>query len=146
MALVVSPISLANDIIKIDRRNALERTTKLEVTPQGIVIDFGSPVSSVIISHRSKVVFTGVDGALCLSKASCSQENPPTMLFVRKIPKIEFKDEEAMANGTSLLYVDTASGMYRFEFKPVSKNPTYTKVEINQQEIRPLISADEAYK
>ncbi len=135
----VSPLAVAGDIIKIDRSLAKEKTIQLEVTPMGLAIDLGSPISAVNISHKSQIVFSGLDGVLCLSKANCGEQNPPTILFVRKIPKIDFKDEEAMANGTSLLFVDTESGMYRFEFKPVNKEPQYTKVEI-QEAVTPLLS------
>ena len=144
IALTFSPVCFtslaeASDIIKLDRHNALERTTQLDVTPIGLVIDFGTPISSTIISHKSNIVFSGVDGVLCIAKANCADENPPTILFVRKTPRIDFKDEEAMPNGTSLLYVDTESGMYRFELKPVSKTPQYTKVEIEQEPLTPLL-------
>ncbi len=135
----VSPLAVAGDIIKIDRSLAKEKTIQLEVTPMGLAIDLGSPISAVNISHKSQIVFSGLDGVLCLSKANCGEQNPPTILFVRKIPKIDFKDEEAMANGTSMLFVDTESGMYRFEFKPVNKEPQYTKVEI-QEAVTPLLS------
>ena len=138
LSLCVSPIAKAGDIIRLDRSSALESATKLEVTPQGLVIDFGVLIGSTIISHKSNIVYSGVDGVLCTSKANCEDENPPTILFVRKIPQVDFKDEEAMPNGTSMLYVDTEVGMYRFEFNPSSSIPKYTKVEI-QEEI-PLLS------
>ena len=139
ISLCISPLAVAGDIIKIDRSLAQSKTIQLEVTPMGLAIDLGSPISAVNISHKSQIVFSGMDGVLCLSKANCGEQNPPTILFVRKIPKIDFKDEEAMANGTSLLFVDTESGMYRFEFKPVNKTPQYTKVEI-QEAVTPLLS------
>ena len=139
ISLCVSPLAKAGDIIKIDRLNARSRTIQLEVTPMGLALDLGSPISAVNISHKSNIVFSGMDGVLCLSKANCGEQNPPTILFVRKIPKIDFKDEEAMANGTSMLYVDTESGMYRFEFKPINKKPQYTKVEIEQEIVTPLL-------
>ena len=129
-SVVITPIALAKDIIRIDRLNAQERVVEIDVTPMGVVIDFGSPISSVVISHRSNIVYHGMDGTLCLESSRCRGGSPPTILFVRKIPKINFKDEEPMVGGYSLLYVDTESGMYRFQMKPVNQTPKYTKVEI----------------
>ncbi len=139
ISLCVNLLAKAGDIIKIDRLNAQSRTIQLDVTPMGLAIDLGSPISAVNISHKSQLVFSGMDGVLCPSKANCGEQNPPTILFVRKIPTIDFKDEEAMPNGTSLLFVDTESGMYRFEFKPVNKTPQYTKVEIQEEAVTPLL-------
>ncbi len=75
-----------------------------------------------------------------MEASQCRGGSPPTILFVRKIPKINFKDEEPMVGGYSLLYVDTESGMYRFEIKPVNQTPKYTKVEI-QNSVTPLLPA-----
>ena len=130
--------AIANDIIRIDQLNAQERVVELDVTPFGLAIDFGTKISSVTISHRSNIVYRGMDGALCRGNAGCSS-SAPTILFVRKIPKINFKDEEAVSGNYSFLYVDTASGMYRFKFKPINKNPQYTKVEIGNS-VKPLFS------
>ena len=132
----LTPTAIARDLIRIDRLNAQERVVELDVTPMGIAIDFGSPISSVVLSHKSNIVYRGMDGALCRRDSQCGG-SAPTILFVRKIPKIDFKDEEPVSGGYSLLYVDTASGMYRFKFKPVNKNPEYTKVEI-ENSIAPL--------
>ncbi len=130
--------AIANDIIRIDQLNAQERVVELDVTPFGLAIDFGTQISSVTISHRSNIVYRGMDGTLCSGDSRCSG-SPPTILFVRKIPKINFKDEQAVSGNYSFLYVDTASGMYRFKFKPVNKNPQYTKVEI-ENTVQPLFS------
>ena len=132
------PSAIASDIIRIDQLNAQERVVELDVTPFGLAIDFGTKISSVTISHRSNIVYRGMDGALCRGNSGCSS-SAPTILFVRKIPKINFKDEEAVSGNYSFLYVDTASGMYRFKFKPINKNPQYTKVEI-ESTVKPLFS------
>ncbi len=44
-SVVITPIALAKDIIRIDRLNAQERVVEIDVTPMGVVIDFGSPLS-----------------------------------------------------------------------------------------------------
>ena len=75
---------------------------------------------------------------LCPVKAVCGEEPPPTKLFVRKIPSINFPDEEANEEQSSLLFVDTESGMYRFQFNPVNQKPPYTKIEIQHTLISPL--------
>lgn len=133
------PTAIARDLIRIDRLNAQEQVVELDVTPLGLVIDFGSQISSVKLTHKTNIFYQGMDGALCQGSSNCSG-SVPTILFVQKIPEIEFKDEEPVSGGYSLLYVDTASGLYRFKFKPVNKNPEYTKVEI-QEAISPLFTA-----
>lgn len=120
---------LVEDTLKCNQSNALRKAVDLDVTPMGLVIDFGSQISSVSISHKSHIVYSGFDGALCARNSQCN-EPPPTKLNVRKIPEIKEMDEESMPQNRSLLSVDTESGLYQFKFKPVTGNPQYTKVEI----------------
>ncbi len=135
-------IALAGDLLSIERESALERTTEIEVTPQGVMIDFGSPISSVTISHKSEIVYRGEDGDLCSSRANCGDASPPTVLFVRKIPKIDFKDEEPMSDETSMLYVNTQAGRFRFELNPLNKKPQYTEIQIKEP-LAPLFPLSE---
>ena len=135
-------IALAGDLLSVDRESALERTTEIEVTPQGVMIDLDSPISSVNISHKSEIVYQGVDGNLCFSRADCGDAPPPTILFVRKIPKIEFKDEEPMSDRTSMLYIKTQAGMFRFELNPLNKKPQYTEIQIKEP-LAPLFPLSE---
>ena len=137
-----APIALADDILPLVRENALERTTEIEVTPQGVMIDLKSPISSVNISHKSEIVYQGVDGDLCFSRSNCGDAPPPTILFVRKIPKIEFKDEEPMSDRTSMLYIKTQAGMFRFELNPLNKKPQYTEIQIKEP-LTPLFPPSE---
>ena len=44
-SVVITPMTWAKDIIRIDRLNAQERVVEIDVTPMGVVIDFGSPLS-----------------------------------------------------------------------------------------------------
>lgn len=129
------------ETLKVDREFALEREIEVDVTQMGIVIDFGSTISSVNLSHMGQIVFQGFDGVLCKIPSQCPADSAPTMLLVRKIPDIEFKTQLPSVDGTSMLFVNTASGVYRLEFTPVSKKPRYTKVEINNDPLPPLFNA-----
>ncbi len=128
----------ASDIIRIDQLNAQERLVELDVTPSGLIIDFGSQISSLKLTHKSNISYHGMDGVLCQGSNNNNCDGRiPTILFLEKIPRINFKDEEPLPGNYSFLYVDTASGMYRFKLKPVTKNPEYTKVEI-ENTVKPL--------
>lgn len=129
------------ETLKVDREFALWREIKVDVTQIGIVIDFGSTISSVNLSHMGQIVFQGFDGILCKIPSQCPTDSAPTMLLVRKIPDIEFKTQLPSVDGTSMLFVNTASGVYRLEFKPVSKKPRYTKVEIKDDPLPSLFNA-----
>lgn len=129
------------ETLKVDREFALEREIEVDVTQMGIVIDFGSTISSVNLSHMGQIVFQGFDGVLCKIPSQCPADSAPTMLLVRKIPDIEFKTQLPSVDGTSMLFVNTASGVYRLEFTPVSKKPRYTKVEIKDDPLPPLFNA-----
>ena len=129
----------SEDILSFPRHDALLRTIELEVTPAGVAIDFGVPVSSTELSHKKNIVFHGMDGVLCMSKADCEGTKPPTIIFVRKGPPIEFKDEEAMPDSSSWFFVDTNFGLFRFKLKPVKKIPSYTKVEIEPDPVSEMI-------
>ena len=129
------------ETLKVDREFALEREIEVDVTQMGIVIDFGSTISSVNLSHMGQIVFQGFDGVLCKIPSQCPADSAPTMLLVRKIPDIEFKTQLPSVDGISMLFVNTASGVYRLEFTPVSKKPRYTKVEIKDDPLPPLFNA-----
>ena len=129
------------ETLKVDRKFALERLIKVDVTQMGIVIDFGSTISSVNLSHMGQIVFQGFDGVLCKVPSQCPANSAPTMLLVRKIPTIEFTTQLPSVDGTSLLFVNTDSGVYRLEFNPVSKKPKYTLVEIKDAPLTPLFNA-----
>ncbi|MEO1669248.1 MAG: hypothetical protein AAFR77_00465 [Cyanobacteria bacterium J06631_2] len=131
----------AETTLKVDRDFALERLIKVDVTQMGIVIDFDSKISSVNLSHMGQIIFQGFDGVLCKSSSSCPPNSAPTMLIVRKIPDIEFKNQLPSVDGSALLFVNTTSGVYRVEFNPVSAKPKYTKVEIKHNPLPPLFSA-----
>lgn len=133
-------ITLA-ETLKVDREFALERAIAVDVTQMGIVIDFASQISAVNLSHMGQIVFQGFDGILCKIPSQCPANSAPTMLLVRKIPDIEFKTQLPSVDGTSMLFVNTTSGVYRFEFNPVSKKPKYTKVEIRDKPLPPLFNA-----
>ncbi|WP_052056101.1 hypothetical protein [Myxosarcina sp. GI1] len=133
--------SLASETIAVDREFALKREIEIDVTPSGIVLQFNSPINAVNLSHLGEIVFQGVDGELCELSTSCTAETAPTMLLLKKIPKIDFPDLEPTTDGTAMLYVDTASGLYRFELTPKSQKPEYTKVEINDEPMSPLFES-----
>ena len=129
------------ETLKVDRKFALEREIVVDVTQIGIVVDFGSTISSVNLSHMGQIIFQGFDGVLCKIPSQCPADSAPTMLLVRKIPDIEFKTQLPSVDGTAMLFVNTDSGVYRLEFKPVSKKPKYTKVEIKDDPLPPLFNA-----
>ncbi len=129
------------ETLKVDREFAKERLIKVDVTQMGIVIDFGSTISSVNLSHMGQIVFQGFDGVLCKTPSQCPANSAPTMLLVRKIPTIEFTTQLPSVDGTSMLFVNTDSGVYRIEFNPVSKKPKYTLVEIKDNPLPPLFNA-----
>lgn len=130
LLLSLAPSGWCNDILRISGESGREKTIELEVTPQGVTLDLRSQINSVNISHKSNIVFSPVDGALCSIPVDCKEQPPPTMLYLRKIPTIDFTDEEPMGDGTSLIFVYTESGIYRFKIKPINKNPEQTLVEI----------------
>ncbi|MGB5633854.1 MAG: hypothetical protein WBM86_13900 [Waterburya sp.] len=129
------------ETLKVDRKFALLREIVVDVTQIGIVVDFGSTISSVNLSHMGQIIFQGFDGVLCKIPSQCPANSAPTMLLVRKIPDIEFKTQLPSVDGTAMLFVNTDSGVYRLEFKPVSKKPKYTKVEIKDDPLPPLFNA-----
>ena len=129
------------ETLKVDRKFALLREIVVDVTQIGIVVDFGSTISSVNLSHMGQIIFQGFDGVLCKIPSQCPADSAPTMLLVRKIPDIEFKTQLPSVDGTAMLFVNTDSGVYRLEFKPVSKKPKYTKVEIKDDPLPPLLNA-----
>lgn len=124
------PETIGGDTVIIPQDFALKRVVDLEVTQMGLVLDLGSPITSVNLSHMSNVVFTGLDGALCDHTANCPDTNPPTTLLLRRIPPIQFKNALPSPDGTRMLFVSTSSGLYRFRLKPVTGNPKHTSVQI----------------
>ena len=119
------------DTITIDYNWATNRVIELDVTPMGVVLDFGnSPISAVDLSHLREIIFRGMDGVLCPPQAECPDGAPPTKLLLRKISPIPFENEKPSPDGTTMLYVSTASGIYRFQLQPVEKLNNYTKVNI----------------
>lgn len=129
------------ETLKVDRKFALEREIVVDVTQIGIVIDFGSTISSVNLSHMGQIIFQGFNGVLCKIPSQCPADSAPTMLLVRKIPDIEFKTQLPSVDGTAMLFVNTDSGVYRLSFNPVSKKPRYTMVEIREDPLPPLFNA-----
>lgn len=125
----LSSAALADDTYTVPQDFALQRVVELNVTPMGVVLDLGSSISAVNISHMRDIVFTGLDGALCSVEVDCSATQP-TALLLRKIPPIDFDDREPSPDGTAMLFVNTDSGLYRFQLTPVSSQPDYTKVQI----------------
>jgi hypothetical protein len=121
----------AGDTVTVPQDFARDRVLKLDVTPMGLVIDLNSEISSVQISHMRNVVYRGIDGVLCDVRSDCPDGPRPTTLFLRKIAPINFKDEEPSPDGTSLLFVTTERGLYRFQLKPVRKTPDYTQIQID---------------
>jgi len=131
--LSVTP-AMAKDTLTVPQEFALQRVIKVDVTPMGLVLDMGSPISSVNLSHLNDVIFTGMDGVLCDAKTTeCPDSSRPTKLLVRRIPPIQFKDQLPSKDGTRMLFVSTESGLYRFRLKPISESPDYTKVEIQPE-------------
>lgn len=124
------PSGIAGDTITVPQEFARQRVVEVEVTQMGLVLDLGGPITSVNLSHMSDVVFTGLDGVLCDAKAECSEAQPPTKLLLRRIPAIKFKQQLPSPDGTRLLFVSTASGVYRFGIKPKTTAPDYTLVVI----------------
>lgn len=133
----------AKETLQIDRKYGLARKVVIDVTPSGIVLNFNSEINSVNLSHLGKIVFHGVDGELCKIETECSSESTPTMLLLRKIPSIDFPDQQPNADGTAMLYVNTTSGLYRFELIPKDDKPEYTKVEIIDDPLPPLLESRE---
>ena len=119
------------DTINIGYDWAINRVTELDVTSKGVVINFGnSPISAVDLIHLREITFRGMDGVLCPPQAECSDGSPPTKLLLKKIPPIPFENEKPSPDGTTMLYVSTASGIYRFRLRPVEKENSYTQVNI----------------
>ena len=131
LPLIAPSTVLANETITVDQNFARERVVKLDVTPMGLVLDFGnSPISAVDLSHLREIIFRGMDGALCSAQAECPEGPRPTKLLLRKIPPIEFENEDPSPDRMAMLFVTTASGIYRFQLKPVEAQPQYTKINI----------------
>lgn len=129
----------ANETFKVDREYATARAVELAVTPSGVAIDFNSVINAVNLVHLGEIVFNGLDGVLCQSTVDCPEEAiPPTMLLLRKIPPIDFPDQQSNSDGTTMLYVNTEDGLYRFELEPQNQKPRYTKVEIVSDPLPPL--------
>ncbi len=134
IACVSAAPAMAADTLNVPQAFALQRVIKVDVTQLGLVLDLGSPIDSVNLSHMNNVVFTGLDGVLCDAKTTeCPDAPRPTKLLVRKIPPIKFKDQLPSSDGTRMLFVSTKQGVYRFRLKPVSGSPTYTKVLIQSE-------------
>ncbi len=57
---------MAKDTLTVPQEFALQRVIKVDVTLMGLVLDMGSPISSVNLSHLNDVIFTGMDGVLCV--------------------------------------------------------------------------------
>lgn len=127
---LMPPSALANDTVQVPADYARQRVIKLDVTQMGLVLDLGSPITSVNLSHMSNIVFTGLDGALCDATAACPDTQAPTKLLLRHIQPIGFKGQLPSTDGTRMLFVSTQAGVYRFQLKPVSKTPAYTLVQI----------------
>lgn len=138
---LISSQAVNAETLKVDRGFALERAIKVDVTQMGIVVDFDSPISSVNLSHMGKIVFQGFDGVLCKASTQCPKNSAPTMLLVRLIPEIKFDSQLPSVDGNAMLFVNTASGVYRVEFNPISRKPDYTMVEIKHNPLPPLFSA-----
>jgi len=130
--LSVAP-AMAAETLKVPQEFALQREIKVDVTQMGVVLDLGSPIDSVNLSHMSNVVFTGLDGVLCDAKAECPDAPRPTKLLLRKIPPIKFKDQLPSTDGTRMLFVATKAGVYRFRLKPLNASPKYTQVLIQSE-------------
>lgn len=133
LACISAAPAIAGDTITVPQDFALQRVIKVDVTQMGLVLDLGSPISSVNLSHMNDVIFTGMDGALCDAKTECPDSPRPTKLLIRKIPPIKFKDQLPSSDGTRMLFVSTESGLYRFWIKPVSASPDYTQVSIQSE-------------
>ena len=133
----------AQETLKVDRVFGLARKIVIDVTPSGIALDFNSEINSVNLSHLGEITFNGLDGELCKAESSCSAESAPTILLLRKIPHINFPDQQPNADGTAMLFVNTSSGLYRFELIPKNEKPEYTKVEIINDPLPPLFNNKE---
>ena len=138
--------ALARETIKVDREFGLERKVPIVVTPSGIVLHFDSKITSTDLTHLGDISFVGVDGQVCNSTATatmttmkCTIESAPTMLLLRKIPHIEFENQEPTVDGTAMLYVNTMNGLYRFEITPDDSKPEYTEVEIIDDPLPPFL-------
>lgn len=147
LLLVAAPLLLstaqsavASETLKVDREFAINRSVELDVTPNGVVIDLGSKINSVNLTHMGEITFQGLDGALCKGVEQCPENSSPTMLLLKKIPSINFPQQQNNPDRSSMLYVNTSSGMYRFELTPKSTKPRYTKVEIDFDSVEPLLS------
>lgn len=129
-----APPAVAVDTITIPQEFAQQRVVNVKVTQMGLVLDLGSPVKSVNLSHLSDVVFIGLDGVLCDTRAECSESQPPTKLLLRRIPPIQFKQQLASPDGSRMLFVSTGSGLYRFRIHTESTPPDYTLVIIQSDD------------
>lgn len=130
----------AKETIKVNRQFALEREIPITVTPSGIVLNFGSQISSADLSHLGEISVVGIDGQICnTTSMKCTEESAPTMLLLEKIPTIKFDDQEPTVDGTAMLYVNTTNGLYRFEITPDDNKPEYTEVEIIDDPLEPLL-------
>ena len=132
----------ANETLKVDRDFAITREIEIDVASNGLAIDFGSTVSAVNLYPTEEIGILGLDGVLCQNRKNCPEESAPTILILRKIPTIDFPEQESNPDGTVMLFVQTDSGLYRFEINPINREPKYTKVEIRDDPIRPLFSGD----
>ena len=126
----------SRDTILVPQKYALEREIEVDVTPNGLVLNLGAPVRSANLSHMNNVVFVGLDGVLCDSKTECSEAPRPTMLLLRQIPPIAFKDQLPSSDGTRMFFVNTDSGLYRFRLKPSAK-PSKVKAPYTEVKIQP---------
>ncbi|GFE72159.1 hypothetical protein [Chroococcus sp. FPU101] len=131
--------AFADDTLTIPVDFALARVIKLDVTQSGVAIALDAPIQSIKLTHMRDITFSTLDGVLCETPANCPEGNAPTLLLVQKTKPIPFKDQLPTPNGTTMLYVNTSRGLYRFQLRPVSKKPDYTKVEFKQSAIyKPL--------
>ena len=132
---------LAKETIKVDREFGLERVIKIDVTPSGIALDLGAQVNSVKLTQLGDISVVGIDGEICLvrTRTECNAESLPTKLLLQKISTIDFKDQLPTIDGTTMLFVNTTSGLYRFEITPDDNKPEYTEVEIINDPIEPLL-------
>lgn len=131
---LIPPRVWANETVSVPIDFAQTRVLKMDVTPLGVVLNINSPIASVNLSDMSNIVFLGLDGALCAPGVDCPEGRAPTMLLLRKIPKIHFENQSTSPDGTSMLVVVTQSGdLYRFQLKPVSKTPEYTEIVIENE-------------
>lgn len=122
--------AIADDTVEVPQSYALKRVIEVEVTPMGLVLNLNSPVTSANLSHMSDVVFTGLDGVLCVSTTQCTDAQAPTTLLLRRIPPLKFKNQLPSTDGTRMLFITTKEGLYRFRIKP-DTSPDYTLIEVH---------------